>query len=166
MMNIQSNLLNCVAIGIISISPMLAFAESGPILSSTQNVVIPGADKFVPFGLMIQAGDTVQWTNNDTDDHTLVSDDAFTTPSFRGVNKLIPGTDSNQGKPGVVKMKFDQAGTFIYYCRFHSKLDADNQPVAPGPKGGIQDSNGNYGTPMMGVITVMPTPPPMPHSDF
>jgi hypothetical protein len=40
------------------------------------------------------------------------------------------------------------------YCRFHAHLDANNQPVAPGPDGGIQDPNGNFGTAMMGVITV------------
>jgi hypothetical protein len=34
-------------------------------------------------------------------------------------------------------------------------LDPDNQPIAPGPDGGIQDSNGNFGTPMSGVITVV-----------
>jgi hypothetical protein len=28
--------------------------------------------------------------------------------------------------------------------------------VAPGPDGGIQDPNGNFGTPMNGVITVLP----------
>ena len=33
--------------------------------------------------------------------------------------------------------------------------DSDNQPLAPGPDGGIQDSNGNFGTPMSGVITVV-----------
>ena len=38
--------------------------------------------------------------------------------------------------------------------RFHAHLDAYHQPVAPGPEGGIQDSNGNFGTPMMGVVTV------------
>ena len=30
------------------------------------------------------------------------------------------------------------------------------QPIAPGPDGGIQDTNGNYGTPMSGVVTVLP----------
>ncbi len=33
---------------------------------------------------------------------------------------------------------------------------ADSQPIAPGPFGGIQDSNGNFGTPMNGVVTVVP----------
>ncbi|HWU42902.1 MAG TPA: hypothetical protein VN132_05665 [Bdellovibrio sp.] len=151
-----SHLSKCLTIVFISISPLFASAQDEVTLSSTKNVTIPDTDKFVPFGLMIHVGDSVRWTNKDTDDHTVVSDDAFTTPSLRGVNVLIPGTDSNQGKPGTFKHKFMHAGTFIYYCRFHSKLDADNQPTAPGPKGGIQDSNGNFGTPMMGVITVMP----------
>jgi hypothetical protein len=35
-------------------------------------------------------------------------------------------------------------------------LDAAYQLVAPGPEGGIQDAKGNFGTPMMGVITVLP----------
>jgi hypothetical protein len=52
-------------------------------------------------------------------------------------------------------LEFDHAGTFVYYCRFHSMLDADNQPIAPGPDGGIQDANGNFGKPMSGVITVV-----------
>ena len=29
-----------------------------------------------------------------------------------------------------------------------------NQPAAPGPDGGIQDANGNFGTPMMEIVTV------------
>jgi len=119
-------------------------------------VVIPGEDRFTPFVLTIRAGDSVQWVNQDTDDHTVVSDDAFNTSSHRGINQLIPGTDSNNGQPGTLTLRFNKPGTFVYYCRFHSHLDAHNQPAAPGPDGGIQDANGNFGTPMMGVITVLP----------
>ena len=38
------------------------------------------------------------------------------------------------------------------------RTDSDRLLVsaAPGPDGGIQDDDGNYGTPMMGVITVLP----------
>ena len=92
----------------------------------------------------------------DSDDHTVVSDDFFNTSGHRGVNILLPGTDSNGGQPGTVTLIFSHPGTFVYYCRFHAHLDDDHQPVAPGPKMGIQDSNGNFGTPMMGVITVVP----------
>jgi hypothetical protein len=92
----------------------------------------------------------------DTDDHTVVSDDVFNTAGNQGTNVVIPGTDSNNGVPGTLVLHFDKPGTFVYYCRFHSHLDQDNQPVAPGPDGGIQDANGNFGTPMMGIITVTP----------
>jgi len=116
---------------------------------------IPDTDKFVPFHMTIREGDTVTWVNSDTDDHTVVSDDAFNDTGTTGLNQLIPGTDNNNGQPGTFTLEFHHEGTFVYYCRFHSMLDSDNQPVAPGPDGGIQDSNGNFGTPMSGVITVV-----------
>jgi plastocyanin len=119
-------------------------------------VVVPEEDRFTPFALTIHAGDTVQWVNNDTDDHTVVSDDAFNTAGHKGVDRLLIGTDANHGRPGAIALRFTHAGTFVYYCRFHAHLDGANQPVAPGPDGGIQESNGNFGTPMMGVITVLP----------
>jgi plastocyanin len=117
-------------------------------------ILIPEADKFVPYHLTIHVGDRVTWINNDTDDHTIVSVDAFNTEGHHGLDHLIPGTDNNGGKPGIFKLRFWHAGTFVYYCRFHAHLDADSQPVAPGPDGGIQDANGNFGTPMTGIISV------------
>jgi len=119
-------------------------------------VIIPGEDRFLPFTLTIRAGESVEWVNNDTDDHTVVSNDAFNTASHQGLNVILPGTDSNGGQPGTLTLRFTHPGTFAYYCRFHSHLDEDNQPVAPGPDGGIQDPNSNFGTPMMGEITVLP----------
>src|SRR2546426_2229196 len=90
-------------------------------------VNIPETDKFVPFHLTITEGDTVTWVNSDTDDHTVVSDDAFNDAGHNGLNQLIPGTDTNNGQAGTFTLEFDHTGTFVYYCRFHSKLDADNQ---------------------------------------
>jgi len=121
-----------------------------------RQVVVPGEDRFTPFSLTIRPGDNVQWINTDTDDHTVVSDDFFNTAGNQGTDVVIPGTDNNGGKPGTFMLHFSRPGTFVYYCRFHSHLDDDHQPAAPGPDGGIQDANGNFGTPMMGVITVVP----------
>ncbi len=112
-------------------------------------VTVPPADRFTPFSLQIRAGDSVRWTNNDEDAHTVVSDDAFDTAGNRGTDRLLP-------PDGKVTLRFNHPGTFVYYCRFHAKLDAFNQPVAPGPDGGIQDASGNFGTPMSGVVTVLP----------
>jgi len=116
---------------------------------SLHKVTVPEADRFAPFALTIREGDAVLWVNNDEDDHTVVSDDAFDTAGHKGTDHLIAADG------GKFVLQFDHPGTFVYYCRFHSHLDAFNQPVAPGPDGGIQDPNGNYGTPMSGVITVL-----------
>ncbi len=119
-------------------------------------VIVPGEDRFVPFAQTVHVGDAVKWINMDTDDHTVVSDDVFNSTGRFGLNILLKGTDSNGGKPGTFSLRFSQPGTFVYYCRFHSHLDAQHQPTAPGPDGGIQADDGNFGTPMMGVITVLP----------
>ena len=120
-------------------------------------IIVPLEDRFTPFAMTIRSGDSVRWTNLDTDDHTVVSDDFFNNAGHKGTNHLLPGTDSNGGVPGTFTLTFNRPGTFVFYCRFHAHLDDDHQPVAPGPLGGIQDSaTGNFGTPMMGVITVLP----------
>jgi plastocyanin len=118
-------------------------------------VLIPEEDRFTPYALTIHPGDSVQWVNQDTDDHTVVSDDAFTTAGHQGIDHLLPGTDNNHGQVSTFTRQFSHPGVFVYYCRCHAHLDADRQPVAPGPDGGIQDANGNFGTPMTGVITVL-----------
>lgn len=118
--------------------------------ATVHKVTVPEEDRFTKFAITIHRGDTVKWVNKDTDNHTVVSDDVFNSAGHDGTDHLLPGTDNNNGKPGKFKLTFTQAGTFVYYCRFHSQLDASNQPIAPGPFGGIP------GTPMMGVITVLP----------
>jgi len=49
-----------------------------------RKVMVPGEDRFVPFAITVKAGTKVEWTNNDTDDHYLVSNDMFNTPDIRG----------------------------------------------------------------------------------
>lgn len=122
----------------------------------TKIVKIPEGDRFIPFVLTIHVGDTVKWINNDEDDHTVVAVTHFTTTDHNTVNHRILGLENNGDKPGVYQLTFHQAGRFTYHCRFHSTVDTHFQPKAPGPDGGVQDPNGNFGTPMMGVIEVLP----------
>ena len=146
-------LLGAVALSLALLAPLgVAYAKK----PNTHRVVVPGEDRFVPFVTVIRAGERVEWVNQDTENHTVVSNDFFTTTDNKGTNMLLLGTDSNSGKPGVVVLRFKEPGVFAYYCRFHAKLDANHQPVAPGPEGGIQDAKGNFGTPMNGVIVVLP----------
>jgi len=116
---------------------------------SLRRVMIPEEDRFAPFAVTIHAGGAVKWSNGDEDDHFVVSDDAFNTAGHRGTDQLL--------EPGATfVLRFNHPGVFVYYCKLHAHLDSFNQPVAPGPDGGIQDENGNYGTPMSGVVTVLP----------
>jgi plastocyanin len=123
-----------------------------------RQVIVPEADRFAPFALTIHVGDSVQWVNNDEDDHTIVAVGPLTTSDHNTVNHLLKGLENNGNQPGRFTLKFNQAGRFLYYCRFHAHIDGSHQPVAPGPKGGVEDSKGNFGVPMMGVITVLATP--------
>ena len=136
------------------VTPIAAAHKATP-TGPGATVTVPLEDRFTPFAVTIHAGQSVKWINTDTDDHTIVSDDAFNTTDHHGLNRILVGTDNNGGSPGVGTLSFTHPGTFVYYCRFHAKLDSSNQPVAPGPDGGIL-TNGNYGTPMMGVVTVLP----------
>ena len=116
---------------------------------TARQIMVPDEDRFTPFAITVRVGQTVEWVNNDTDDHTLVSNDAFNTAGHRGVNVIL------KANGGTYRLRFNHPGVFPFYCRFHAMLDADNQPKAPGPDGGIQDPNGNFGTPMNGVVTVL-----------
>ncbi len=133
----------------------LAIAQTGqsPERRIHNMVIVPEEDRFTPFAITVHTGDVVLFTNNDTDDHTVVSDDFVNTGGPQHVNHILLGTENNGGKPGTLRLRFARPGVFVYYCRFHSHLDGSHQPAAPGPDGGIQDADGNYGTPMMGVVS-------------
>jgi plastocyanin len=116
---------------------------------AVRQIIVPEEDRFTPFAITVHVGQKVVWINNDEDDHTVVSDDAFNTAGHFGTNVLLPANG------GRFVLRFKHPGVFPFYCRFHAVLDEAHQPKAPGPDGGIQDPNGNYGTPMEGVITVV-----------
>lgn len=139
-----------IAVLVLGVYSIAVAAPLGAASPKTRKVRVPLEDRFTPFALTIHVGDSVKWVNQDADDHTVVSDDFFTTAGHHNTNHLL---SANGGK---FTLQFDQPGTFVYYCRFHAALDASHQPIAPGPYGGIQDTAGNFGTPMMGVITVLP----------
>jgi plastocyanin len=61
---------------------------------------------FAPKALLVTAGTTVTWTNDDASTHTATGDDGeFDTKS------LSPG-DSGE-------LTFEEAGTFTYHCEIH-----------------------------------------------
>ena len=71
---------------------------------TVRQIIVPDEDRFTPFAITIRAGQRVQWVNNDTDDHTVVSNDTFNTAGPRGVNVLLPANG------GTVTIKFGHPG--------------------------------------------------------
>lgn len=142
---------------LVVIATGFAFVTAAHAARAKTVVMVPEEDRFEPAFITVKAGGFVRWVNSDEDGHTIVSDDFFnTTGQNHHVDMELPGTEDNGGQPTSVTLNFGRPGIFVYYCRFHAHLDDAHQPVAPGPEGGIQDANGNFGTPMMGVVVVLP----------
>src|SRR5262245_40285586 len=97
------------SVGAAAISLLLAAGMTSPARDKTKKaagqghkmVIIPGEDRFTPFAITIRPGESVQWVNMDTDDHTVVSDDFFNSAGHQGTDQLLPGTDSTGGTPGT-----------------------------------------------------------------
>ena len=89
--------------------------------SPTNNTGTQGANEifisgmaFSPASKTISAGTTIKWINKDNSTHTVTSG--------------IPGTPSgtfnsgNFGQNGEFSFKFDQVGTFKYFCNIHQSM--------------------------------------------
>jgi plastocyanin len=65
--------------------------------------------KFSPANLDIKVGDTVEWTNSDDRDHTVVADDE----SFKS---------DNLSNGQTFKFTFKSKGKFKYSCSYHPRM--------------------------------------------
>jgi len=79
----------------------------------TNEIFISGM-AFSPASKTISAGTTIKWINKDNTTHTVTSG--------------IPGSPSgtfdsgNFGQNGEFSYKFDQVGTFKYFCNIHHSM--------------------------------------------
>lgn len=82
----------------------------GPVTStSNQNSVSVQNYAFSPASLTIQKGANVTWKNDDSVQHTIVSDtQAFTSPTLN--------------KGDVYTFQFNNTGTFPYHCSIHTYM--------------------------------------------
>ena len=78
----------------------LATAESAPALVTSESIA------FAPQEIVVPAGTTVVWTNEDMFQHTVTADDGTFDLGFYG-----PGES--------VSMTFDTPGAYSYYCIPH-----------------------------------------------
>lgn len=84
----------------------------------TITVTVPGEDYFDPFIVTANAGDTVQWSNKDSDAHAVVS----VPDAPASIMLTLPANQS-------ASFKFDKAGVYNYYCNVHADYDASIKRV-------------------------------------
>ena len=68
---------------------------------------------FLPKQVTISTGQTVEWVNNDPFAHTVTSGN----PADNDVGQVFDSGNINAGQ--TFSFKFNNAGTFKYFCRIH-----------------------------------------------
>jgi len=76
-------------------------------------------DQFVPDSLQIAVGDSVHWTNNGAEVHTVTSGDECTADGAFDSGALAPGADFGH--------MFTSAGEFYYFCSFHCAVGMEGE---------------------------------------
>jgi plastocyanin len=140
-------ILNCrqsiflILILFISMTPLLSITgcDDDEDNGATINVSMTDQDKFDPESIQVEPGDTVKWTNNDTDAHAPIVD-----PGNEQAGGPNSDADYPDGVPagGTYSWKVPEGvsvgAKWYYHCRFHGE---------PG-------DGHSLGTGMVGVITV------------
>jgi|SRR3954447_14288948 plastocyanin len=116
--------------GFVAILGMISFSSSGNFSAFAQTPdikvdIVPGAStKTGPQAysmdpIKVKVGQTVEWTNKDTVQHTVTSG----TPGSADSGKVFDSGLTNLINPGATFLhKFDVAGTFPYYCQLHPTM--------------------------------------------
>lgn len=98
-------------------SPSQSPAASSPVPAADAAVTVvtdPSTiGAFMPASLSIKAGQTVQWTFQDANPHTVTADDG----SFSSPQSGLTGN-------ATYRHTFATAGTFAYHCAIHPQMKA------------------------------------------
>ena len=105
--------------------------------AATSRVIVPAADRFEPFAIVVRVGAQVTFHNGDGDRHSVV-----TTPG-------APRAFSDGLAPGASwTVTLTQAGVYQYYCSIHARFDAATGQVEALP------TADHPAEPMQGLIIV------------
>jgi plastocyanin len=81
------------------------------------------ADKaFSPDEIKVKVGDTVTWTNDDSQIHTVVSGTGPSDPNVGKDFDSSPGLKTLISPKQTFSHKFDTAGDFPYFCQLHPTM--------------------------------------------
>jgi LPXTG-motif cell wall-anchored protein len=88
---------------------------------------------FVPKTITVDVGDTITWTNEDSEPHNAIAnDDSFRTPTIK------------QGE--TASATIEKAGTFPYFCSIHAGMKGTVRAVGGGGSSGGGSAGGGSGS--------------------
>ena len=101
--------------------------SSGGTASGTKVSIVEGAstmtDKaFNPNPVTVKVGDTITWTNDDSQIHTVVSGTGASDPNMGKEFDSSPGLKTLLAPKQTFSHKFDTAGEFPYFCMLHPTM--------------------------------------------
>jgi plastocyanin len=133
--SILATLALAVALGSIAVtlvsaqySPTQQSAGSGSSSSGGSKVsIVEGAstmaDKaFSPNPINVKVGDTVTWTNDDSQPHTVTSGKGSSDPNMGKEFDSSPGLKTLLAPKQTFEHKFATAGEFAYFCQIHPTM--------------------------------------------
>jgi plastocyanin len=114
-------------IAIASVSAQQSAGSSGGTASGTKVSIVEGAstmtDKaFNPNPVTVKVGDTITWTNDDSQIHTVVSGTGASDPNMGKEFDSSPGLKTLLAPKQTFSHKFDTAGEFPYFCMLHPTM--------------------------------------------
>jgi plastocyanin len=104
-----------VLVGGLSIGPALVYAQ-GASVSIVPNASTMGDKAFSPNPAELKAGESVTWTNDDSQIHTATSGAVGAEDSGKVFDSSILSPKA------TFDFKFDQAGEYDYYCTLHPQM--------------------------------------------
>ena len=113
------------ASSLLSGSGTIALAQTNP--ETVPVSIVPGASSltttaFSPNPVNIKVGDSVKWTNNDNQTHTVTSGEGLSDPKKGALFDSSPNFAPTLPPNGTFTHTFNQAGEFHYFCQLHPTM--------------------------------------------
>src|ERR671933_2139941 len=95
---------------------------SGTKVSIVEEASEMGDQAYDPNPVKVKVGDTVTWTNNDSQAHTVTSGTDSSDPNIGKAFDSSPGLSTLLSTNQKFSHKFDTAGEFPYFCQLHPTM--------------------------------------------
>lgn len=120
--SILAVLVLAVTSGTIAVASVSAQQSGGSKVSIVEGASTMADKAFDPNPANVKAGDTVTWTNDDSQIHTVVSGTGSSDPNVGKEFDSSPGLKTLLSPKQTFSHKFDTAGEFPYFCQLHPTM--------------------------------------------